>query len=301
MEAMDVITGAGIMQDGEFTRWLTETGNACQDLLERVPPIAKVDSGDDYRYAKATLATYRKQLKEAEEGRKRITGALDAAKKACMEYVRDSTAPLSEAIDATKRLKEGYEESARARKRERLETYWEASYPALALCTGEAAEPLVPFSRVFNPDWTKRLSECLDDGSRDGDALGAMDRIAARLAKGQEDIEASDQPSDVKAMAVGRMFETLDPLGALAWAREEARRQADIKRLQEASAGSDVASLRPEQAPAPSKPLFTVEAAVKPTARRLVLVWADTDEELASAKSAMKAAGLHGCVGKVVR
>ena len=310
---------AGIEDAESFTAFLADMDARAVKALEDVPPLERIRDGEDYRYCKAALSTYRKLKKEAEEGRKRVTGELDRAKKACIKFVGDSIAPLDEAIGSMSALQKEYEERGRAAKRERLQSFWESEFPALALCTGEASEPLVAFSRVFDPDWTKRVGELGSDVK----AQDAMRELAASLAAYQREIEASGHGEEVKRLAVARMFETLECRGCIEWAVEEERRRADAARLMESRAAS-VADARPQDAPeavsapvpeppAPSAQMAAEKPAGTPTRREVVLslpceppcervlcVWVDSDDDLAFAREAMKAAGLHGAIGKVM-
>lgn len=310
---------AGIEDAESFTAFLADMDARAVKALQDVPPLERIKDGEDYRYCKAALSTYRKLKKEAEDGRKRVTGELDRAKKACMQFVGDSIAPLDAAIGSMSALQKEYEERGRAAKRERLEAFWETEFPALALCTGEASEPLVAFDRVFDPDWTKRVGELGSDVK----AQDAMRELAASLAAYQREIEASGHGEEVKRLAVARMFETMECRGCIEWAVEEERRRADAARLMESRA-ANVADARPQDAPeavpalvaeqpAPSAQGASEKPAGAPTRREVVLslpceppcervlcVWVETPEEMEAAKAAMVAAGLHGAIGRVM-
>lgn len=310
---------AGIEDAESFTAFLADMDARAVKALEDVPPIERINDGEDYRYCKAALSTYRKLKKEAEEGRKRVTGELDRAKKACIKFVGDSIAPLDAAIGSMSALQKEYEERGRAAKRGRLEAFWESEFPALALCTGEASEPLVAFSRVFDPDWTKRVGELGSDVK----AQDAMRALAASLAAYQREIEASGHGGEVKRLAVARMFGTLECRGCIEWAVEEQRRRADAARLMESRAES-VAAARPQDAPeavpapvaeqaapsaqraadkpagAPARREVTFSLPCEPPCERVLCVWVETPEEMEAARAAMVAAGLHGCIGKVM-
>lgn len=310
---------AGIKDAESFTTFLAEMDSRAVKALKDVPPLERIDNGEDYRYCKAALSTYRKLKKEAEDGSKRVTGELDRAKKACMQFVGESIAPLDAAIGSMSALQKAFEERGRAEKRARLQSFWETEFPALALCTGEASEPLVAFERVFDPDWTKRVGELASDVK----AQDAMRALAASLAAYQREIEASGHDGETKRLAVARMFETLECGGCIEWAVEEQRRRADAARLMESRADS-VVDARPHDAPeaapapvceqaAPSARWAADKPAGAPTRREVVLslpceppcervlcVWVETPGEMEAARAAMVAAGLHGCIGKVM-
>lgn len=305
--ALAVLERAGIQPQGSFAEWLTRMAESARVQMERTPVIGEIRNGEDYRYCKAALAAYRKVKREADDGRKSITSQLDAARKAVMSFTADSIAPLDEGIETMSWLQREYEDRGRAEKRARLEAWWERSYPLLALCTGEAAEPLVPFERVFDPDWVKRVGEL----GRDEEAREAMSALADGIAAAQGEIESAGLDPDVRSLALSRLFDTLEPSGNIAWATEQARRQRDLERVQ--------AAVVPEAAPVGAEPAecpqtasegptgaiparrrVTLDVPCVPGACRALLVWADDDEELAAGIAAMRAAGLHGCVGRVI-
>ena len=304
--ALAVLPKAGILQDnGEsYAAWINELADRAAAQVEQTPVIAEIRNGEDYKYCKATLAAYRKVKKEAEDGRKSITSQLDAAKKAVMGFVAEQVAPVNEGIEVMSALQREYEDRGRAEKRARLEAWWEESYPLLALCTGEAAEPLVPFARVFDEDWVKRVGEL----GRDDKAREAMSALADGIAAAQSEIEAAGLDPDVRSLALSRLFDTLDPRGNIAWATEQARRQRDLERVQaavvpEAAPVEPVPSEAPQTAPQPpvaGRARVTLDLPREPPTDRVVCVWAGSLDELAAAREAMRSAGLHGCVGRVV-
>lgn len=318
-KALRALDLAGIEDAGGFAAFLADMDARAVKALEDVPPLKRIKDGEDYRYCKNALSAYRKLKKEAEDGRKRVTGELDRAKKACIQFVGDSIAPLDAAIGSMSALQKEYEERGRAAKRERLEAFWETEFPALALCTGEASEPLVSFDRIFDPDWTKRVGELGSDVK----AQDAMRGLAASLAAYQREIEASGHDAEVKRLAVARMSETLECGGCIEWAVEEQRRRADAARLMESRAAS-VAAARPQDAPeavpapvaeqaapsaqgaadkpagAPTRREVTFSLPCEPPCGRVLCVWIETDGDLKAAREAMVSAGLHGCIGKVM-
>ena len=304
--ALAVLPKAGILQDnGEsYAAWINELADRAAAQVEQTPVIAEIRNGEDYRYCKAALAAYRKVKKEAEDGRKSITSQLDAAKKAVMGFVAEQVAPVNEGIEVMSALQREYEDRGRAEKRARLEAWWEESYPLLALCTGEAQEPLVPFSRVFDEDWVKRVGEL----GKDDKAREAMSALADGIAAAQSEIEAAGLDPDVRSLALSRLFDTLDPRGNIAWATEQARRQRDLERVQaalvpEAAPVEPVPSEAPQTAPEPpagGRAHVMLDLPCEPPTGRVLCVWVKDPEELERARGAMVAAGLHGAIGKVM-
>lgn len=305
--AIATLERAGIQPQGSFAEWLTQMAERARAQMEQTPVIGEIRNGEDYKYCKATLAAYRKVKRGAEDGRKSITSQLDAAKKAVMSFTSDSIAPIEDGIAALSDLQREYEDKGRAEKRARLEAWWEESYPLLALCTGEAQEPLVPFSRVFDEDWVKRVGEL----GKDDKAREAMSALADGIAAAQSEIEAAGLGPGVRSLALSRLFDTLEPSGAIAWAVEEDRRRRDVDRVQAATVpGAAPMVPEPAEAPqaapeppaqaAPGRHRAELDMPCEPGARRVLMVWADSKEELAAGIAAMRGAGLHGCVGKVV-
>lgn len=304
--ALAVLPKAGILQDnGEsYAAWINELADRAAAQVEQTPVIAEIRNGEDYRYCKAALAAYRKVKKEAEDGRKSITSQLDAAKKAVMGFVAEQVAPVNEGIEVMSALQREYEDRGRAEKRARLEAWWEESYPLLALCTGEAQEPLVPFSRVFDEDWVKRVGEL----GKDDKAHEAMSALADGIAAAQSEIEAAGLDPDVRSLALSRLFDTLDPCGNIAWATEQARRQRDLERVQ-AAVVPEAAPVEPGPAEAPQtapeppaggRAHVMLDLPCEPPTGRVLCVWVKDPEELERARGAMVAAGLHGAIGKVM-
>ena len=305
-KALAVLPRAGILQNnGEsYAAWINELADRAAAQVEQTPVIAEIRNGEDYRYCKAALAAYRKLKKDAEDGRKSITSQLDAAKKAVMGFVAEQIAPVNEGIEVMSSLQREYEDKGRAGKRARLEAWWEESYPLLALCTGEASEPLVPFSRVFDEDWVKRVGEL----GRDDKAHEAMSALADGIAAAQSEIEAAGLDPDVRSLALSRLFDTLDPCGNIAWATEQARRQRDLERVQTAVV-PEAAPVAPEpveapqtapEPPAGGRAHVMLDLPCEPQSERVLCVWVNGPEEFKRAREAMVAAGLHGCIGRVM-
>lgn len=304
-EALAVLERAGIECPADsYAQWMAQLDERVRLQLEETPELTEIRDGDDYRYCKSALAAMRKTGREIDAARKGLTGDLDKAKKAVMSFFKACTAPLDEQTERMSALQRSFEDGAREGKRERLQRWWEDTYPLLALCTGEAEEPLVPFARVFDPDWVKRLSEV----NKDDAAHEAMAAIADGIASAQAEIEAAGLDPEVRTLALNRLFDTLDPAGNIAWATEQARRQRDLERVQAATVTAPAEQgpepvQAPQEAPRPvrdERQRITLELPCEPGADRVLCVWCDSDEELHGAVAAMRAAGLHGCVGRAV-
>ena len=219
----------------------------CEAKAEEFKGVTEIGPGYTYRDAKADRAAINRLVKQVEDERKRVKGAFTLPLVEFESGVKSALRPLTEVKEKQDRLIKAYEAKGRAAKRNRLEAYWERTYPALALCTGEASEPLVPFDRVFDPDWTKRVSE-LDEG-RDVKCTELMDKLADAIASGAETIAGLAEPEDVRADALSRFYRTLDLGASIDAAKEEARRRADMARLAEAQRETRVPAIEPQPAP----------------------------------------------------
>lgn len=199
----------------------------CQAIADEYRELGEISSWEDYQQAKRQRAALNATVKQVSDERVRVKKTFMEPLDSFYAAIDDAMAPVVNAQARQKEQVAEYERRLRKAKRDRLEAYWEEAYPLLALNTGEAEEPLVPFDRVFNPDWTKRISEV----GRDDEAKAEMDSIATDLAKGRDMISGLDEPEDVRLDALSRMYRTLDPVEAVSWAHEEARRKRDINKV----------------------------------------------------------------------
>lgn len=262
---------------------LTEWASAKADQFRG---LRSIDTPEGYRDAKRYKADMNRALKEVDAERKRVKVAWSAPLATFEAEVKSATRELTEVRDNADRLIKGYEDGLRQEKRERLERYWETEYPVYALCTGEAEEPFVPFSRIFDPDWVKRVSEAGDDSK----PREAMDSIAESLAKGEGILGRITEPGLHEA-ALSELYRTLDVNAALDRAEQEKRRQADIKRVQIARDAPMV------EVPLEPKPEQAARQAG--SARYVVTIECATEAEKDRVVSVMKGAGIHGRVRRV--
>lgn len=295
---------------------IAELQRQCLDLAEEFRGATTVSGPDGYKEAKANRAACNAAIKQVEAERKRVKVAWTAPLTTFEASVKGALTPLAEVRDEWDAAIKDYEARAREAKRARLESYWEGAYPALALCTGEDEEPLVPFSRVMDivgSDWTKRMSE-VGEG-HDGVALARMDDLAANLADGAATIASLSEPPEVRRAALSELYRTFNVVTAIQRAKAEDRRRRDIDRLGEAQRETGVPAVEaPDEAasgpaPAPVPPALepAPEPAPGPATGRLrafdgapvayvVEVECADESERARAVEAMRAAGLHGVV-----
>ena len=216
---------------GSLQSNLMALSEQCEAMAAEYAGIREIRDYDEYRQAKRDRAALNRAVKQVEDERKRVKREYLKPLDAFESMVKSTIEPLTDVQEKQAKLVKDYEDAARAAKRERLETYWEQTYPVLALCTGEASEPLVPFKRVFDPDWTRRVSELGSDMKAQED----MDALAGRLAEGERMIaDAFEGDQCLIDAATMTMYGTLDPVHAVTKTREEQRRRADMQRIREA-------------------------------------------------------------------
>lgn len=280
---------------------LAELQRQCLDLAQEYRLAGKVENEEDYRQAKRDRAAVNSAYKQVEDERKRVKTAWMAPYATFEAGVKGSLLPLVEVKDRIDAGIKAYEARARDVKRQRLREYWETNYPALALCTGEASEPLVPFERVFDHDWIKRISELGDDRK----PREEMDGVANRLARAAQVIKDRTEPEEVKRYGLSELYRTLDSDAAQTAMVEEARRQRDIKALEESpdvpgipSMAAPDAGYDPEPEPeAPEEP----EPVKEPQKRvyYVVTIECETVEEAARVRKVMQEAHIKGRIEKV--
>lgn len=272
---------------GHLSSNLGKFRKQCEELAQEYAYLKPIGDEDEYKQAKRNRAAINKLLKEANSSRVSVKSTFMEPYDAFNEEVQEALAPLQAASTMQDGYVKDYERKLLTEKRKRLESYWENTYPKLALCTGDAEEPLVPFSRVYDPDWCKRVSEA----GRDEKAIKAMDEVATKLSDGRDLILEMQEPEDVKADAMSRMYRALDPVRAIGDAREEARRRADIDRLDQSIDGRSVSSI------ATPEPLPEAES-VKPQGY-VITIRCDTYEEKERVLAVMRAADVHGTVRRL--
>lgn len=273
---------------GRLTSNLDEFTARCREIAEEYSGLAPIADEDEYRQAKRNRAAINKRLKDANAARISVKTKFMEPYDEFNAEVTEALAPLQEAATLQASYIKDYERRALDAKKRRLEEYWETTYPKLALCTGEAEEPLVPFRRIYDPDWCKRVSEA----TRDEKPIKEMDAIATKLSDGRDLILDMQEPEDVKADAMSRMYRTLDPMRAIGDAREEARRRADIDRLDESIDGRSVSKIA---APEP----LQQERSAKPAGRYVIEIVCETFEEKERVVEVMKSSGIHGTIRRL--
>jgi hypothetical protein len=288
---------------GEFATWLQEMTNKANELAKQGIVAESIESVEDYKSAKQWRASANKVVKEIDEGRKVITSELDKAKRYVMDMAKQAASAAQDVSDKNANAIKAYEDRLRLAKKERLQTYWEQTYPTFALCTGEAANPLVAFDAIFEDSWTSTMSKM----DNDAEPCKMMDSIATYLTESSNIISQLDYPEQVKDAALSELYRTRDLQRATELAKEEARRLADIKRLKQAEAipvAQPIAEPFVINAPSKSGVRATtaeeqLESQVADTLQFIVEVHCYSAAEKDAAVTLMKANGLHGAVRKV--
>ena len=282
---------------------LAELQRQCLDLAREYRLAGKCEDEEDYRQAKRDRAAVNAAIKQVEDERKRVKTAWMAPYATFEAGVKGSMHPLVEVKDRIDAGIKAYEARAREVKKQRLREYWETNYPALALCTGEASEPLVPFDRVFDCDWIKRISELGDDRK----PREQMDELAQRLARAAQVIKDRPEPAEVKRYGLSELYRTLDSDAAQTAMVEEARRQRDIKALGESPDVPGIPSMEaPDAAYEPEpEPVAQVEPEPVPEPEKrvyyVVTIECETVEEAARVRKVMQEAHIKGRIEKVER
>lgn len=278
----------------------------CEEKAAEYKGIREIGKGYTYKDCKSDLAALRKSKKQIEDERKRVKSAFSLPLVEFESGVKSALRPMAEAEERIDKLIKEYEGKARNAKRTRLRAHWEQTYPALALCTGDAARPLVPFEQIECIDWTKRMSEV--DAGRDVKVAEKMDALADDLARGAETIASLAEPEDVRADALSRLYRSARPVskasadlccdlgGAIDAAKEEARRRADMARLAEAQRQTRVPVIEPQPDPEPEpepEPRHVPEPdPSEPIGYAVIPIYSRM--QLDTVISVMKAAGISG-------
>lgn len=265
--------------------------------------LTSVGTPEAYRDAKDYRAGMNRALKQVEAERKRVKVAWTAPLTTFEAEVKSATRELTELRDRTDALIKGYEAEQRKAKEERLRAYWEKRYPRYALCM--EGDPLVPFERVFDPDWVKRMGEVADDSK----AVADMDGMAVRLAEAEDAINETLYPA-IRPLALSELYRTLDPVAAMRAAKAEEIRQRDAVRANglepDGTRPGEVPEARQEPPSAPAGP-EPVQTAPEPEtapqagaqARYQILIECATEAEKDRVVGVMKGAGIHGRVRRV--
>lgn len=221
----------------------------CLDMAEGMRGAGEIHTPDEYREAKRMRAAVRASVKQVEDERKRVKASWMAPLTTFEASVKGCLTPLAEVEGEWDAAIKSYEARARAAKRERLQAYWEGTYPALALCV--EGEPLVPFDRAAEAV-SKELKNMSEMGEgRDPVAFAKLDGLAARLAEGARCVAALSEPAEVREDALSRMYASFNVVEAISQAKREHARRESMRALAAAQAETGVPAVEPEPAPEP--------------------------------------------------
>ena len=234
----------------------------CLDMAEELRGAREIHTPEEYKEAKAMRAAVRKAAKQVDDERKRVKVAWTAPLTTFETSVKGALAPLSEVEGEWDRAIKDYEARARAAKRERLQAYWEETYPALALCV--EGEPLVPFDRAAEcvEKELKNMSEAGE--GRDPVALAKLDELAAHLAEGARAIASLSEPQEVREDALSRLYASFNVVEAISEAKREHARRESMRVLSAAQAETGVPAVEPDAEPAKTDAETPVERSEMP-------------------------------------
>lgn len=208
----------------------------CQMLADEFGGEFTIRTQDEYRDVKRVRTAVNNAVKQVDAERKRVKKAYLVPLNAFEAEVERAVEPLKYVQEQQARMVRQWESDRRSAKRARLESWWEQNHPMLALCTGEAEEPLVSFDSIFDPDWTKRMSEVTDDRV----PIEQMEEVARHVEDGMEVVDLMDRPDGFKALVRSELCRTHDITQAIKVASESWRRQEDARRVAESLAQNEV-------------------------------------------------------------
>ena len=279
---------------------LADVQRRCLDLAEEYRKVGTISTYEDYQQAKRDRTMFNKAIKSIEDERRRVKTIWMAPYTTFEAGVKGALSPLREVADRNDAAIKTFEANARSVKKERLARYWEQMHPELALCTGEADEPLVPFDRVFESDWIKRLSELNDDRA----PIAQMEEIVQKLESGAQVIADRTEPEHIKRYGLSVLYRTLDSDAAQRAMVQEMRRQNDIRELERAPEVKSIPSIEPPQLAPVQEPAVQSEtqaACIKDIPARTVYVitiTCETKQEAMRVKHVMQQAGIRGTIEK---
>ena len=223
---------------------VAELQRQCLDMAEEMRGARPIHTPDEYKEAKAMRAAVRKAAKQVDDERKRVKVAWTAPLNTFEASVKGCLSPLAEVEGEWDRAIKDYEARARSAKRERLQAYWESTYPALALCV--EGEPLVPFDRAA-ACVEKELRNMSEMGEgRDPGAFAKLDELAGHLAEGARTIASLSEPAEVREAALSNLYGTFNVVEAISEAKREHARRESMRALSAAQEETGVPAVEPE-------------------------------------------------------
>ncbi len=266
---------AAVYQPATITANFDEMAQRLEAYME---PYRGMDDEALAALERKDIANLRKDvnalINSVEDGRKRIKAEYNKPLAAFEERVKALLEPAKAASEQLKAAIDRKDAMVREGRRERLEVYY-AEIGGL-LCD------VVPFERVFEPDWIKS----------DAKYKGAMDALFEKCRALQHDVESLKRMSGLfdAAETERDLYRTLDLQGALA--RDDERR-AEAERLD--AMKREIESYQQPVAvaePVPEPDEHVAGEAERPMAYTVELVL--TRAEKARFIAVMQANGIHG-------
>lgn len=219
---------------GNADKWLEHARERVSSRIGEYGP-RPIESDSDYQQSKRERAACRKDYKELDDERKKLTRTIEDAISDFKQSCKETLAPLSDADRKYKDYLEEWDEACRQQRRGILAKEYEEFAPALA--------ELVPFDLLS--------SHYSDDGkwyarsTGEAQAVESMQEAAAEIARNEKTIESTSYSDDEKRQLKAKYFSTLDLVKSLhevAAEKEErervARLEADRKERAEANAAA---------------------------------------------------------------
>jgi hypothetical protein len=231
--------------------------------------VPNIENEDGYKQAKRDRTALRNMGKNVDNERKRVTDLYMAPVNAFRDQVKAITDPIDKLDGKMKVAINKYEDDQKAEKKQCLQTYYEDMAPDIALPLDGQDKALVPFERIFAPDWLNR-------GVPETAAQNEIEGIVGNLAESEKSLDALklEHPSEAKAV----FWATLDINAAIGRNRELVEAEERQKALEAERAGREAeraAMLAAEEEAAQAEPESAPQPAPMPTptpARRMSVV-----------------------------
>lgn len=205
-------------------RWLAGARERVAELAAQYRVPDEIVTDRDYKDAKQSRASVRKDAAAIDAERKATTRAMDDALRAFRDGVKDVLLPLTELDAAYKAALDAYDERWGQERRQALQEAYDEYAPDLV--------PLVPLDRLiakFGSDRGKGwLMRSVNVEAAKAGLRGSVDAIAA----GERTVEGAVDPEDAEG-AKADYFSTLDVGQAIQAAQARAEQRERVRRLEE--------------------------------------------------------------------
>lgn len=204
--------------------WLADARERVAELAAQYRVPDEIVTDREYKDAKQSRASVRKDAAAIDAERKATTRAMDDALRAFRDGVKDVLEPLTELDVAYKAALDAYDERWGQERRQALQDAYDEYAPDLV--------PLVPLDRLiakFGSDRGKGwLMRSVNVEAAKAGLRGSVDAIAA----GERTVEGAVAPEDAEG-AKADYFSTLDVGQAIQAAQARAEQRERVRRLEE--------------------------------------------------------------------